>query len=372
MAAWRLLLIGIALCALIAHQAEAGMQYSPTPGTGYQPLDAATVKGKINVRLVPDPAGGTWTFKLDGAVVGTSQTVVPIAMPEDTELFDTTSVADGSHQLVVTASGQASQSATFTVSNAVAPPPPVACAPPATPSPATARFNQCAPPSVDQWGQGRACTADCAGTTWVCDEWTPTAPGADDCKAAVLPPPPPPQAQRPACWPLKQNAKLEIAGVEYVAFWACDLPKGVSTYALFFDWAKAAAWATQGLRTAAEYDAAFATVGRALTADEAARIPDLVSRYGPRAVVAANGTSLTRPVYAANADGTRNPAALPSTQARVAVGAGCNTNRRLIDAAGKGTAYYSVEGRENVATVAADQLGPVYALCTRSDPVGTN
>jgi hypothetical protein len=46
--------------------------------------------------------------------------------------------------------------------------------------------------------------------------------------------------------------------------------------------------------------------------------------------------------------------------------------KRLVDASGKATNYFSVEGLENIATAASDAVGPLYALCTVSAPLGLN
>jgi hypothetical protein len=109
------LLLAIALLWPLAALAQ--ITYTTTPGTGYQPLDGATVRGPISVRT--DNAAPPVTYVLDGANQNTENTA-PIDLYGDLGLWDTTKVADGPHVIKAGA-----HTATFTVANS-APAPPAA------------------------------------------------------------------------------------------------------------------------------------------------------------------------------------------------------------------------------------------------------
>ncbi len=110
---------------LIPSIVRAAVMYQAGGANGtYLTLNGATVKGKINVRLSPSPAvGPTWTFRIDNEVVGTTQVSPPIAMPEDNDLYDTVALTEGTHTLTAAASGQPTQSVSFTVDNVLDPSP---------------------------------------------------------------------------------------------------------------------------------------------------------------------------------------------------------------------------------------------------------
>jgi hypothetical protein len=99
--------------------------YSATAGGTYAALEGATVAGGINVRLngaCPNPAG-PWSFAVDGAAVNT-ENLCPYELGGDNYLLDTKTLANGAHTIRVV--GSQTITATFTVNNVTAPPPPPA------------------------------------------------------------------------------------------------------------------------------------------------------------------------------------------------------------------------------------------------------
>lgn len=94
----------------------ARLQFSATAGGTYAPLAGATVSGSINVRL-SECLPGNWAFHLDGALVHTEQQC-PIALIADNHLYDTKTLANGTHRLEVR--GSQTVEASFTVANAIA------------------------------------------------------------------------------------------------------------------------------------------------------------------------------------------------------------------------------------------------------------
>jgi hypothetical protein len=110
------LLLAIALLWPLAALAQ--ITYTTTPGSGYLPLNGAKVSGSISVHT--DNAAPPVQHTLDGVNIGPPENLVPIDLFGDLALWDTTTIADGTHVLKAGA-----HTATFTVSNkAPAPPSP--------------------------------------------------------------------------------------------------------------------------------------------------------------------------------------------------------------------------------------------------------
>lgn len=114
------------LCVLLlaCASAHAELVYSPTAGSGYKPLNGATIRGKVNIRatgLTPPVR-----FQLDAQPVWTENSC-PCDYTGDPNLWDSATVPDGLHTMA--ANGAA---VTFTVDNLpdpaipAPPPPPVA------------------------------------------------------------------------------------------------------------------------------------------------------------------------------------------------------------------------------------------------------
>jgi hypothetical protein len=105
----------LAIALLWPLSALAQITWTATPGSGYQPLDGATVRGSISVRT--DNAAPPVTYVLDGVAQNT-ENGVPIDLYGDLGVWDTTRVTDGQH--VIRAG---THTATFTVSNGAPTPP---------------------------------------------------------------------------------------------------------------------------------------------------------------------------------------------------------------------------------------------------------
>lgn len=115
------------VCLLLAAPCWAQIAYNTPTSATYKPLDGATVSGKIHVQL-QQTTGAPWTFSLDDVDKKPENTAPYVMANEaadsgDTNLWDTTTSADGKH--VVTAKN-ATQTlmASFTITNAPAPSPP--------------------------------------------------------------------------------------------------------------------------------------------------------------------------------------------------------------------------------------------------------
>jgi Putative Ig domain len=93
------------------------LTYSATPGGTYAALAGATISGSINVRL-SDCSTGPWTFSVDGSTVNTER-ACPYALVDDNQLYDTRTLSNGTH--TVSAVGQSTVTATFTVNNGAPP-----------------------------------------------------------------------------------------------------------------------------------------------------------------------------------------------------------------------------------------------------------
>jgi hypothetical protein len=102
------LLLAIALLWPLAALAQ--ITYTTTPGTSYQPLDGATVRGPISVRT--ENAAPPVQHTLDGVNIGPPENLAPIDLYGDLGLWDTSKVADGQHVLKAGA-----HTATFIVKN---------------------------------------------------------------------------------------------------------------------------------------------------------------------------------------------------------------------------------------------------------------
>lgn len=150
--------------------------------------------------------------------------------------------------------------------------------------------------------------------------------------------------------------------------WVCEHPNGYTTHAYEFNLAGNALAFIQykvGILTKAQADAdcAASCVPPTQTEDDFMR--PIKAAFYPLALVALNGDSFTRPVYAANADGTLNPTPVPN--ASVAVAARCNEGLRIVAS----PIYYSVAGLPNAASP-GNVLGDVYTICAVNLPIGSN
>jgi hypothetical protein len=97
------------------------LQFTSTYGTAYRALQGATVSGKVNIALSDCTITGDWTFYFDGKQANV-ESGCPYEFLGDTTMWDSASVADGSHTFE--ARGSKSITATFTTSNKVAAPSP--------------------------------------------------------------------------------------------------------------------------------------------------------------------------------------------------------------------------------------------------------
>lgn len=151
----------------------------------------------------------------------------------------------------------------------------------------------------------------------------------------------------------------------HYAVWICEMKYGYFTQVTLFtpapDVASTVIAYVNGKWTLTQAQADCKVTCSTPTADEESYIETLLAKYRPHAVVAFNGASATRNVYAANGLAL-NPT--PVAGSTVAVGTTCNENSRLA-----GTPYYSVYGQPNAQ---GGTLGDVYAVCTVSLPIGAN
>jgi hypothetical protein len=160
---------------------------------------------------------------------------------------------------------------------------------------------------------------------------------------------------------------VSVSADKYAA-WVCDTPAGYMSYAHVFLLSDVIAhiWnyikGTFGLADAnalcqSKCWSSFTTTEQAFNEKQ-------LSLVMPVAVVSTNGSTKTRAVYRANADGTINSTAVSTS--RVTVGVPCNASHRIA-----GSNYYSVEGQPD-ASNAGKMLGEVYAICTVTLPFGAN
>ena len=139
-------------------------------------------------------------------------------------------------------------------------------------------------------------------------------------------------------------------GDNRLSLWTCRTPTGYKNERWSWKVADVAPWFEQALGGALDETAARAwSTANSGGADRAYSAE--LDQFEARAVVAVNGTTLTRPVYPLNADGTRNTTAIPGV--RAAVGSRCDITRRVGT-----TNYYAVTGG--------------VTLCTFTAPAGIN
>jgi hypothetical protein len=172
-------------------------------------------------------------------------------------------------------------------------------------------------------------------------------------------------------WPLAVTHGPIPTGVstryDTYAVWVCEQPGGYVTTANLFSMANVAPFAWQyvaGTWSKAQADTDCTATCVAPTASEAAFMQTVMTPAYPRAVVAFNGTSLTRNVYTTNTNGTLNPTPVGGEQ--VAVAARCNEGSRIVSAPN----YYSVAGLPN--SVGGVLPANSYTVCVVSLPIGAN
>ncbi len=306
-----LLLIVLFAAWLVSGGAYAQIQYQSGASSGaHTTLDGARVAASINVRLATCDGTG-WSFYLDG-VYRNAEFSCPYDLGGDDYLLDTTKLTEGTHLITVEVpnSGITTYSASFTVDNI----------PDSVPSTFVPPTFRCLPlPKLN-------------GDIY---DVPPTV-----------------------------SLRFQKLGI-----WTCDTPTSIYTQYFFFSWAEAAAYARRVITLAESNDVCKRSCVP-LTIEEVAFAKAKLAEVGPKAKVAVSGTSVTRPTYAKNADGTRNTTVRSE---RVLIGSTCNQGLRLKDIYGKGTEYYSVKGLANVATSRTDDvLGDLYALCTLTAPLGLN
>ena len=164
-------------------------------------------------------------------------------------------------------------------------------------------------------------------------------------------PPPQPPAQTPveagrapSCYPdivlpLRVRTVTIPAlpnGDNRLSLWTCRTATGYVNERWSWKWADLAPWVEQAVGGVMDEAAARAWSIANSGAPDRAYSAEL-EQYAATAVVAANGTSTTRPVYPLNADGTRGTTAIPGI--RATVGSQCEITRRVA-----GTNYYAVDG----------------------------
>lgn len=158
------------------------------------------------------------------------------------------------------------------------------------------------------------------------------------------PPAPTAQGRAPACYPdiaIPLKVRTVVIpplsnGDNRLSLWTCRTATGYVNERWSWSIAEIAPWFEQALGGVFDEAAArsYAIVNSG-GADRASSVE--LDQFAARAVVATNGTSTTRPVYALNADGTRNTTALAGV--RATVGSSCDITRRVGT-----TSYYAVSG----------------------------
>jgi hypothetical protein len=123
---WDLVLVLLVLCAIAtcAQAATVTLQYAATGTAPHVELNAATVNGKINVRVAPCAVPGV-KFYLDN-VFKNVEGGCPYDYGGDNFLIDTKALAEGAHTIEAREGNGVTvrATATFTVQNAAPPPPP--------------------------------------------------------------------------------------------------------------------------------------------------------------------------------------------------------------------------------------------------------
>lgn len=166
-------------------------------------------------------------------------------------------------------------------------------------------------------------------------------------------------------------AGISTAHDMYVA-WVCGLPGGYQTFASVFlltDVIKTTLQFSKGTWTAAQATADCKANCTAPTPGEWAFMQTIFPAARPKALVAFNGVSLTRPVY--NVDSTGNLVATAVAGEAVAVAAPCDETNRVATA----PSYYSVGGQSNAAAGSTAVLvlpAGSYTICAINFPIGSN
>lgn len=118
----------LALALLVASPAYAQLVFTATPPTNLQPLQGATLKGSVHIRLT-QTTGGPCDFSIDG-IAHKRELGAPYVFSNeagnqaDNVLWNTATVPDGSHTITAQcASPAAPVVATFTIANVTPQPP---------------------------------------------------------------------------------------------------------------------------------------------------------------------------------------------------------------------------------------------------------
>jgi hypothetical protein len=93
------------------------------PSAAYVPLDGATVRGSIKVRITGCPAG-PWAYTVDNVAMNVEGSC-PFDLLGDAQFYDSHALADGAHTVTAKGPSPPTLSASFTVSNNATPVPPV-------------------------------------------------------------------------------------------------------------------------------------------------------------------------------------------------------------------------------------------------------
>jgi hypothetical protein len=177
-----------------------------------------------------------------------------------------------------------------------------------------------------------------------------------------VPPVVTPTTAGPVCYPdISLPVKARTIEVDPALFngdnrltlWTCRTVTGYKNERWSWKLSDVAPWVERALGGVLDESAARAwAVANAGTLPASVRTQSqALDQYEATAKVATNGTSLTRPVYPLNADGTRNTTAIAGV--RAAVGAACDISKRVGT-----TSYYAVTGG--------------VTLCTFTAPSGIN
>lgn len=166
-----------------------------------------------------------------------------------------------------------------------------------------------------------------------------------------------------------QTPAITTRYTNFVA-WVCQFPAGYQTYVTLFNpepTTLTAIWNyIKGMWTLAQAQADCLASCVQPTASESAYQQLLMTTYRPKAVVAFNGTSITRSVYTTNTDGTLN--STPVAGESIAVAASGDETNRIPSA----QAYYSVAGQVNASNPTTVLPAGSYTICVVSFPVGSN
>lgn len=176
-------------------------------------------------------------------------------------------------------------------------------------------------------------------------------------------------------WPLAVafgSVPSSVGAHDYYAVYVCNTPGGYTTVSYMGTMAQDAANIVnfvRGLYSTVQAAADCAASCSTPTGAESAFLAPIVASSRPKALVAFNGASLTRSVFALNPDGTLNPTAVAGEA--VSVAAPCDETIRIPSA----PAYFSVGAQSNVGPgqSAASVLPPgSFAICVVSLPIGSN